>query len=95
MFYAIALGHCEGPDHLARLDLMDEISQVLISELPAHLNSAAERIRSQNRKGRAVIERFGRHPHRNPAYGRVSSPQEEAYIAAGDFPHVAQKAPST
>jgi uncharacterized protein (DUF924 family) len=93
MFYAIALGHCEGPDHLERLDLMDTISEILISELPPHLNTSAERIRSQNKKGRAVIERFGRHPHRNPIYGRISSPEEEAYIASGDFPHLSGRVP--
>jgi hypothetical protein len=34
-----------------------------------------------------VIERFGRHPHRNAVYGRLSIAEEEAYIAEGDFPH--------
>ena len=92
VFYAIALAHCEGPDHLQRLDLMDEISEILICELPNTLAQFGERIRSQNKRGRSVIERFGRHPHRNPVYGRVSSPEEEAYIAAGDFPHVARPA---
>jgi uncharacterized protein (DUF924 family) len=94
MFYAIALAHCEGPDHLDRLGLMDEISEILIAELPPHLASTGERIRSQNRRGRSVIERFGRHPHRNPIYGRVSSPAEEAYIAEGDFPHLPRREPS-
>jgi hypothetical protein len=26
-FYIIALGHCEGPDHLARLDLSMELAK--------------------------------------------------------------------
>lgn len=30
---------------------------------------------------RAVIERFGRFPHRNAILGRVSTPEEEAYLA--------------
>jgi uncharacterized protein (DUF924 family) len=47
-----------------------------------------ERLRTQNARVRSVIERFGRHPHRNPVYGRVSSAAEDAYIATGDFPHV-------
>ena len=89
MLYVLALGHCEGPDHLQRLDLMDRITEDLISELPPALAATGERVRSQNAKIRSVIERFGRHPHRNPILGRISSPDEEAYIAQGDFPHVA------
>jgi uncharacterized protein (DUF924 family) len=30
---------------------------------------------------RAVIRRFGRFPHRNAALGRVSTPEEEAFLA--------------
>lgn len=32
---------------------------------------------------RVVIRRFGRFPHRNAALGRVSTPEEEAWLAAG------------
>jgi uncharacterized protein (DUF924 family) len=32
---------------------------------------------------RAVIQRFGRFPHRNAALGRASSPEEQAWLAAG------------
>ncbi|HXU99464.1 MAG TPA: DUF924 family protein [Caulobacteraceae bacterium] len=34
------------------------------------------------RRYRATIERFGRFPHRNAVLGRVSSPQEEAFLTA-------------
>ena len=89
IFFIIALGHCEGPDHLARFDLIDELTEDrIIPELPAHLEYVADQLRSQNARVRGIIERFGRHPHRNPIYGRVSTPDEEAYIATGDFPHV-------
>lgn len=87
-FYVIALSHCEGPDHLQRLDVIDALSARLIARLPEQLSDMAEMFLRQNARVRAVIERFGRHPHRNPIYGRVSTPEEEAYIAAGDFPHV-------
>ncbi|MBV8037127.1 DUF924 family protein [Roseateles sp.] len=30
---------------------------------------------------RAIIERFGRYPHRNAILGRVSTPEEEAFLA--------------
>lgn len=78
MFYVIALGHCEGPDHLARIDLMDQLAEDLIADLPACLPDTADRIRGTHARLRRVIDRFGRHPHRNPIYGRPSSAEEEA-----------------
>ena len=87
-FFVIALGHCEGPDHLERLDLIDRITEEIVTRLPPEVAGMGARLRAQNASVRAVIERFGRHPHRNPIYGRVSSAAEEAYIATGDFPHV-------
>ena len=88
MFYVVALGHCEGPDHLDRIDLIDKVTEEVIAALPPSLEYTAEIFRTQNARVRGVIERFGRHPHRNPIYGRVSSPEEEVYIKAGDFPHI-------
>lgn len=32
------------------------------------------------RRHREIIERFGRYPHRNKILGRVSSPEEEAFL---------------
>lgn len=87
-FFAIALGHCEGPDHLDRLDLVDRITEEIVAGLPPGIADMGDRLRTQNARVRSVIERFGRHPHRNPVYGRVSSAAEDAYIATGDFPHV-------
>lgn len=34
---------------------------------------------------RAIVARFGRFPHRNKVLGRVSTPDEIAYLAAGGF----------
>ncbi|NNL74234.1 MAG: DUF924 family protein, partial [Silicimonas sp.] len=47
-----------------------------------------ERGMAQSNRVRGIIERFGRHPHRNPILGRISTPDEQAYIDTGDFPHV-------
>lgn len=33
----------------------------------------------------AVIERFGRFPHRNPVLGRVTTPEEQAWLDEGGF----------
>ena len=35
------------------------------------------------RRHRDVIARFGRFPHRNAALGRISTPQEQAWLEAG------------
>ena len=32
-----------------------------------------------------IIRRFGRFPHRNPALGRVTTPQEQAFLDGGGF----------
>ena len=88
LFYVVSISHCEGPDHLARFDVIDRLTETIIAEMPAPLAHLGEGLRAQNVRVRGVIERFGRHPHRNPVYGRLSSPGEEAYIATGDFPHV-------
>lgn len=88
VFFIIALTHCEGPDHLARFDLVEELAERVIAKLPECLTDLGPGLRDQNAKVRANIERFGRHPHRNSILGRISTPEEEAYIATGDFPHV-------
>ena len=54
---------------------------------PKALASLADGANGQNRTVRGVIERVGRHPHRNAVLGRTPTASEEAYIAAGDFPH--------
>jgi uncharacterized protein (DUF924 family) len=33
----------------------------------------------------AIIERFGRFPHRNPALGRQTTPEEQAFLDGGGF----------
>jgi len=90
IFYIIALGHCEGPNHLDRIALLDELAETVIAENPPQLAFTADMIRGQNQRVRAVIERFGRHPHRNAHFGRLSSADEEAYLATGDFPHLSR-----
>lgn len=86
-FYIINLTHCEGPDHMARMKLAVDLTEKLREEAADHLKGAADRALEQARIVTDVIARFGRHPHRNPVYGRVSSPEEQAYIEKGEFPH--------
>ena len=89
-FFMIAISHCEGPDHLERMQRLTEISERIIAKMPPQLAMFGDRFRSQHERVTGIIERFGRHPHRNPILGRVSTPEEEAYIAEGDFPHLRQ-----
>lgn len=86
-FFHIAVLHCEGPDHLERVDRMKSLVERVNAALPAPICGFAELFRGQHERVREIIARFGRHPHRNAVLGRVSTPEEEAYIAAGDFPH--------
>jgi uncharacterized protein (DUF924 family) len=86
-FYIIALTHCEGPDHLARMDLAIRLSKAQKDIGRPALLPMADRPVEQAVRVRGVIERFGRHPHRNAVYGRVSTTAEDAYITEGDFPH--------
>ncbi len=90
MFYIISIGHCEGPDHLERMDMLIEMCRVLSDDIPPQLAELKGMPEAQNVRVRGIIERFGRHPHRNPILGRISTPDEEAYIAGGDFPHLAK-----
>ena len=87
--YKLPMEHCEGPDHLARLDRVIVIVGALVGEAPERLREMYKMAASQPRKHRAVIAQFGRHPHRNAILGRVSTPAELEYLAAGVFPHQA------
>jgi uncharacterized protein (DUF924 family) len=86
-FMLIAMGHCEGPDTLERLDRLGKLADDIYERAPEPLKPAFDFSREQPREHRKVIERFGRHPHRNEALGRASTPEELAYLAEGNFPH--------
>lgn len=94
MFYIIALSHCEGPEHLERLVALRPVVARMATEEPPALAEHGARGIAQHERVIGVIERFGRHPHRNAILGRISTPEEEAYIATGDFPHVRPKTPA-
>ena len=87
-FYIICISHCEGPDHLERMDLCIRLNRDFPKIARAGEEDMIERGIAQARRVREIIARFGRHPHRNPILGRVSTPEELAYIETGDFPHV-------
>ena len=85
--YQLSLTHCEGPDHLARLDRALALAQEIQASAPDHLKAFYAFPVEQKILHRRVIETFGRFPHRNAALGRTSTPEEAAYVAEGQFPH--------
>jgi len=85
--YSQPLGHCEGPDHLERIDSLIGLREAVAADAPAHLRPIYKSLVTQAHRVRKVIEAFGRHPHRNQTLRRKSTPAEEAYVAEGDFPH--------
>ncbi len=82
------LGHCEGPDHLARIDLLIRLREQIASAAPEHLQPIYRSLVQQAEDVRQVIAAFGRHPHRNQILGRQSTPAETEYLQKGDFPHL-------
>jgi uncharacterized protein (DUF924 family) len=86
--YNLPLGHCEGPDHLGRLDRALKLTRDIHAAAPDHLKPIYAFIAQQPVETRKVITAFGRHPHRNAILGRSSTPEEEAYLAEGRFPHL-------
>lgn len=85
--YSQPLGHCEGPDHLERIDLLARLREEIAVEAPTSLQPIYQSLVKQAGDVRRIIAAFGRHPHRNRVLGRVSTPAEDAYIAGGVFPH--------
>ncbi len=86
-FYFLPLAHAEGPDHLDRMRRIVVISEQVVGQVAEDLRPIWEFSLKQARDNLEVISRFGRFPHRNPILGRVSTPEEEAYLAKGDFVH--------
>ncbi len=86
-FCLIAISHCEGPEHLQRMERLVGEAAKLLAIAPEHLSSIYQMGVEQNQRVRDIISRYGRHPHRNSILGRISTPDEETYIANGEFPH--------
>ncbi len=87
MFFVLPLAHAEGPDHRARLERVVALAERVALEAPPRLQPLYRFSAEQARGHLEVISRFGRFPHRNPILGRVSTPEETAYLAKGDFVH--------
>ncbi len=60
-----------------------QLFEALANDAPPELAEAAKGMYDYALKHRAVIERFGRFPHRNAALGRASTPEESAFLESG------------
>jgi uncharacterized protein (DUF924 family) len=64
------------------------MTETIALDAPGRLQPLYRHSVGQARGHLEVISRFGRFPHRNPILGRVSTPEEAAYLAKGDFVHL-------
>lgn len=85
--FALPLVHAEGPTLRERAAQNVRLAAETLDMAPMELKPAYEFCLAQSRRHKSVIDQFGRHPHRNAVLGRVSSPDEETYLAEGTFPH--------
>jgi len=63
------------------------LAEAIVQRAPATLRPLFEHSASQARGHRDVVAKFGRQPHRNAILGRVSTQDELAYLAKGEFVH--------
>jgi uncharacterized protein (DUF924 family) len=83
-FLAVALGHSED---LALQDRAVAVVASLVERAPPYLRALVVHALGQAKAHREVIQRFGRHPHRNKILGRENTADEEAYLAKETPPH--------
>jgi uncharacterized protein (DUF924 family) len=83
-FFLLPLGHSE---NLTNLDRAVRLAEELVDQAAQEVRWWLEFSVTQARGHRDVITRFGRHPHRNEALGRQSTPEELEYLASGQLVH--------
>jgi uncharacterized protein (DUF924 family) len=83
-FFFLPLGHSE---NLENQEQAVKLADELVKEAPQEYHALLEFSAAQARRHRDIIARFGRHPHRNEALGRRSTPEELDYLANGQLVH--------
>ncbi len=81
IFFYMPLQHAES------LEVQDESVAAyrrLLAEAPEELRGSFSGVLEYAGSHRAIIERFGRFPHRNHLLGRASTPAEEAWLRESD-----------
>jgi uncharacterized protein (DUF924 family) len=77
IFFYMPLQHCEARE------MQDESVAAyrrLVTEAPQELRGAFEDTLKSAEQHREIIERFGRFPRRNGALGRLTTPEERAWL---------------
>jgi uncharacterized protein (DUF924 family) len=80
IFFYMPLQHCEAQD------VQDESVAAyrrLVMEAPQELRGVFEDALRSAQEHRAIIQRFGRFPHRNEVLERASTREEEAWLEGG------------
>jgi uncharacterized protein (DUF924 family) len=80
LFFYMPLQHSE------RLDAQDEglaACRRLLAEVAPEVHAIFANVLGHAEEHRAIIERFGRFPHRNAVLGRASTPAELEWLEAG------------
>lgn len=77
VFFYLPLEHSE--DRLVQAESLRQFEQLKV-DFPEHGELAGSFLRYA-RDHAAVIERFGRFPHRNATLGRKNTPEEEVFLA--------------
>lgn len=83
-FFFLPLGHSED---LRNLELAVKLADDLVQESPQEYRALLEFSAAQARRHQEILTQFGRHPHRNQALGRQSTPEELEYLASGQLVH--------
>jgi uncharacterized protein (DUF924 family) len=81
VFLSLPLLHSELLVHQER---EAEIAKTIAAEAPPLYQPMAAMLFEQSAKFRAVVARFGRFPHRNALLGRLSTPEEIAFLLDWD-----------
>lgn len=77
---------CMPLQHAERLDVQEESVAAyrrLLEEAPSELRPFFITAQASAERHHAIIQRFGRFPHRNETLGRPSTPEELAYLTNG------------
>ena len=78
VFFYLPLEHSE---RVADQALCVQLMEKLVKTARPEFRSFAENTLDYAHKHKAVIDQFGRFPHRNAALGRTNTPEEDAYLA--------------
>jgi uncharacterized protein (DUF924 family) len=76
-------------EHAESLEAQDESVAAyrrLLDETPEGLRDSLAQVLEHARAHRAVVQRFGRFPHRNRILGRTTTAEERKYLASGGYP---------